>query len=338
MGRMDWGIGSVGLGGIAQVHLEAYRKNGLKVVGGADVDAQKRKAAQERWSLPTVVEDFRELISMPEVKIVDVAVPQNFEIRKPIIEFAAKHGRALFVQKPMVPYLSQAKELVEIAEKHGVPFMVNQNSLFVPGFAAMEPYLRDPRYIGRPYYFQIENRAWSYPRHKWAATQPRFVTSAMGIHHCALVVHWFGDWESVYALHGRDASQSELKGENLSVISVRFGSGVQGVIINNWCYRGNRPRSHSREEIVIQGDAGVITGDSEDICITTSDPPSEIRPKFQGKWFPDAFGNSMCHFIDALDKGKPFLSSGRENLKAVAMAEAAYISANERRAVCREEL
>ncbi|NOZ21846.1 MAG: Gfo/Idh/MocA family oxidoreductase [Planctomycetes bacterium] len=338
MARSDWGIGIVGLGNIANVHLEAYRKAGLNIVGGAEVDARKRKLAQERWKLPTVTEDFRELVSMPDVKVVDVAVPQNIEIRRPIIEFAAEQGRALFVQKPMVPYLSQAKELVRIAEQHSVPFMVNQNSLFVPGFMAMEPYLRDPRYIGRPYYFQIENRSWAYPRHKWAATQDRFITSAMGIHHCALVVHWFGEWESVYALQGRDASQSELKGENLSVISVKFESGVQGVIINNWCYRGSRPRPHPREEIVIQGDAGAITGDSEDICVTTCDPPSEIRPKFQGKWFPDAFGNSMCHFLDALDKEKPFLSSGRENLKAVALAEAAYLSAAERREVRREEL
>ncbi len=338
MARSDWGIGIVGLGRIANTHLEAYRKAGLTVVGGAELDAEKRETARQRWSLPVAVEDFRELVSMPEVKVVDVAVPQSFEIRKPIIEFASQQGRALFVQKPFVPYLSEAKQLVEIAERHGASLMVNQNSLFVPAFMAMEPYLRDPQYIGKPYYFQIENRAWAELRDRWSIQQDRFITSAMGIHHCALAVHWFGDWESAYALQGKDASQTTIKGEALCVLSVRFKNGVQGLIVNNWCYRGHRPRPHPREDIVIQGDAGAISGDSEDLCITTAGAPTEIRPKFQGSWFPDAFANSMSHFIDALDQGKPFLSSGRENLKVVALAEAAYLSVAKRREIQSDEL
>jgi len=92
--------------------------------------------------------------------------------------------------------------------------------------------------------------------------------------------------------------------------------------------RGNR---HS-------GDKGCITGDSEEICIVTVDPPAKIFPQFQGKWFPDAFANAMCHFIDALEAGKPFWCSGRDNLNAVAIAEAAYRSVAERREIRRDEL
>lgn len=83
---------------------------------------------------------------------------------------------------------------------------------------------------------------------------------------------------------------------------------------------------------------GCIEGNSEEICIVTTDPPTRIYPQFQGKWFPDAFANAMCHFIDALEAGKPFLCSGRDNLNVVAIIEAANISVKERREVKREEV
>jgi predicted dehydrogenase len=269
---------------------------------------------------------------------VDVTAPHKFEIRMPIVEYAAKKGKALFVQKPLLPYLDQARKLVEVAEQYGVPLMVNQNSVFVPAFLAMERYLRDGT-IGTPYYCQIENRAWvDVSGHPWFGKDERWVTSDMAVHHFALVHHWFGEWESVYAIIGRDPSQTGVKGDNFGVVLIRFKNGVQACIINNWAYRGNRPRPHSREEIVIQGDKGCITGDSEEICIVTVDPPARIFPQFQGKWFPDAFANAMCHFIDALEAGKPFWCSGRDNLNVVAIIEAAYISVKERREVRRDEL
>ena len=34
MAREEWGIGIVGLGGVAQQHLTAYQARGFQVVGG----------------------------------------------------------------------------------------------------------------------------------------------------------------------------------------------------------------------------------------------------------------------------------------------------------------
>ncbi len=338
MARSDWGIGIVGLGGIANTHLQAYLNAGLTVVGGADVDSERAKHMQEHWQLPFVTTDWRELIDHPQVRIVDITAPHKLEIRLPIVEYAAQKGKALFIQKPLLPYLDHAKQLVAVAERYGVPMMVNQNSVFVAAFLAMERYLRNGT-IGTPYYCQIENRGWvDLSAHPWFGKDERWVTSDMAIHHFALVHHWFGEWESVYAIMGRDPSQTGVKGDNWGVVLIRFRNGVQACVINNWAYRGNRPRPHSREEIVIQGDKGCITGDSEEICIVTVDPPARIYPQFQGKWFPDAFANAMCHFIDGLEKGTPFWCSGRDNLNAVAIAEAAYRSVAERREIHRSEL
>ena len=57
MSRSDWGIGLVGLGGIAQQHLEGYRRQRLNVLGGADLNEERAKATQKRFNLPFVTTD-----------------------------------------------------------------------------------------------------------------------------------------------------------------------------------------------------------------------------------------------------------------------------------------
>ena len=326
MATSDWGIGIIGLGGISLTHLEAYKRRGLNVIAGADPSDRNFEIIRTRFGVTQLFEEAAGVIALDEVRILDVTVPHQQSIRKPIVEAGAKAGKALFIQKPLAPSFQEAKELVEIAESYGVALMVNQNSLFVPGFLAMEPYLRN--YIGKPYYFQIENRAWVNPGPDvWYAKQKRWVGLDMAIHHFALADYWFGDWETVYAIAASDPAQKDAYGDTVVVVNVKYAQGVQGTIINNWCYRGDLARPHANEEVVIQGDKGAISGNSQSICVVVDNPvPSKIYPQFHEDWFPDAFGNSMMHFVEALDSGKPFLCSGRHNLKAIALMEGTYRS------------
>ncbi|MDQ3329016.1 MAG: Gfo/Idh/MocA family oxidoreductase, partial [Chloroflexota bacterium] len=249
----------------------------------------------------------------------------------------------ILIQKPLASSLHEARALVAIAREAGVPMMVNQNSLFVPACTALEPYLRDPKYLGTPYYCEINNRHWAPPRpDHWYETTERWVTAGMAIHHFALVRHWFGDAETVYCLQARDASQ-HAAGDTLSAVSIRFKSGTQALIVNNWSHRGSRvgdrARPHPHEEIIIQGDLGSISGDTAQFCVV-SDALGEAKlyPKITGAWFPDAFGHSMRHFIEALDAGRPFLCEATDNLKTLAIMEAAYRSAKTGNAVRVDDL
>jgi predicted dehydrogenase len=329
MSRADWGIAVVGLGGIALQHLEGYRRQGLKVVGGADVAEERCRLAGEQFGLPFTTTDPAELIARPEVRVVDVTVPHRMDLRKPLVEAAARHGRAIFMQKPLMPSLPEAAALVEIAEAAGVPMMVNQNSVFAPQSLLIGEHLGE---IGRPYFFQIDNRAWfDASPHPWFGKSERWVNSDMAIHHYAMIRHWFGDAVSVSAHMARDASQAGVKGETLSSVLIRFGNGVGGLVTNNWSYRGPATHSHPNELLILQGHEGTITAGAKEVV--RAGISGERRWEVEGTWFPDAFGNSMAHFIDALDAGRPFLCEARDNLKTVAIAEAAYRSAADGREV-----
>ena len=324
----EFGIGLAGLGDIANTHLEAYRRRGFRVVAGADVDPRRAEAARARWGLPRVFsgpEAVAQLCRLPEVDVVDITVPHYRELRLPVVQTVAAAGKPMQVQKPMAQSYGEALELVETAERAGVPFRVNQNSVFVPAFTALHGYLRDGA-IGRPYYYQIENRGLWASEHPHFGTRPRWIISDMGVHHYALAQHWFGAPETVAALGARDPSQPRLVGENLGVLALRYAGGLQGLVINNWSYRGSRGRAHAHEEIVIQGDNGAITAHSGEVEVTTLRPAARTFPQFHGEWFPEAFGHSMHEFLTALAQGRPPLCHGRDNLQVMAAIEAAYRS------------
>lgn len=339
MSRSDWGIGLVGLGGISKFHLEGYKIQGLKVIGGSDINLERAKLVQEQFNLSFTTDDYKQLIDHPDVKIIDINVPHDkLERRLPIVEYAASNGKAIFIQKPMMPYLEWAKKLVKAVDEYGVPMMVNQNSIFAPGMLMAEHYIRDHDIMGRIYYCQIENRGWVNPgENTWAAKSERWVQADMAIHHFALVRHWFGDVESVYAILAKDKSQEFVNGDTIGVVSLKFKNGIRAAIINNWCYRGNKYHPHSVEEMIVQGDKSTITFDSENIHVKCADG-REMKPEVHGKWFPEAFGNSMAHFVEALDNKRPFYCEAHDNLKSVAIIEAVYISAEENRVVFPDEL
>jgi predicted dehydrogenase len=60
-----------------------------------------------------------------------------------------------------------------------------------------------------------------------------------------------------------------------------------------------------------------------------------FRP--EQSWFPDAFAGTMGQLLIALESGTAPLLTGRDNLKTIALVEAALKSAEERRVVSLHE-
>ena len=87
----------------------------------------------------------------------------------------------------------------------------------------------------------------------------------------------------------------------------------------------------------IEGLNGLAIGDIG-WCKDPYTTPSTIRYAAKGvdlgsaswaeSWFPDAFTGTMAQLLIALENGKPPAISGRDNLKTMALVEAAYLSAS----------
>ncbi|MDB5328102.1 MAG: oxidoreductase, partial [Phycisphaerales bacterium] len=98
----------------------------------------------------------------------------------------------------------------------------------------------------------------------------------------------------------------------------------------------------------IEGTDGLVEGDIG-WCKDPYTSPSSIRyakkgdadfskPTWPGSWFPDAFAGTMGQLLIAIETNAPPAISGRDNLKTMALVDAAYKSAAEHRAVALSEL
>ncbi len=329
-GTQAFEIGLIGLG-IGQQHLLSYQRRGLCVAAICDKDTTRLNEVGNQFSIDKRYTRIADLIADTDVDVVDIAV--HPWIRSPIVKAAAEAGKHILCQKPFSMSMQQAVEMVEICEQHNVRLMVNQNSCFVPGFLAIEPYI-NAEHLGEIYHVSITCNGFytEFPeRHLIPATQ---------VHHVGLVYKWFGEYESVYCqAHGHHRSIEE--GETVSVALFRSRSGVQGLLSCNWAFLANPGRNlqHPHEEIRIQGTKGAIYGNSDDMTVHLTEPETrEIKPSIEGTWFPDAFGNVMVHFLECLQTGEKPITDGRGNLHVVQTLFAMYQSATSGKMVMLDDI
>jgi predicted dehydrogenase len=129
------GIGIVGCGGIVRSgHLPGYRQYGQRVVGVYDVRREATDGVCEQFGVETVFEDLAELLTHPEIEIVDVAT--HPDVRPAIVRQALEAGKHVLAQKPLAGDVHIARELVEEGERLGLRVAVNQNGRWAPAWRA----------------------------------------------------------------------------------------------------------------------------------------------------------------------------------------------------------
>ena len=114
-------------------HFPTYRYAGMRVVAMAELDDATREQAQGRWQVGRAFKDYRRLLELDEVEIVDVTIHHDFnDLRLEIVRAAAEAGKHILIQKPLTLNYKTAREIVEAAESNGVKLAVNQNFRWNP--------------------------------------------------------------------------------------------------------------------------------------------------------------------------------------------------------------
>ena len=328
--KRAFGIGLIGLG-IGQQHLLGYQRQNLRVAAICDKDATRLNEIGNTFGVDKRYTRIADLIADTDVDVVDMAVQPW--IRSPIVKAAAEAGKHILCQKPFSMSMQQAVEVVNICERYNVQLAVNQNSCFVPGFLAIEPYI-NAEHLGEIYHVSITCNGF------YTEFPERHLIPAMQVHHIGLIHKWFGEYESVYCqAHGHNRSIEE--GETLSIAIFTSRSGVQGLLSCNWAFLANPGRNlqHPHEEIRIQGTKGAIYGNSADMTVHLTQPETrEIKPSIDGTWFPDAFGNVMAHFLECLQTGEKPITDGRSNLHVVQTFFAMHQSATSGKVVLIDDI
>ncbi len=136
-------IGVVGVGHLGSIHAKVYsRLDNVKLVGIADCNIERALEIGKKYHAPAF-SDYDNLFD--KVDAVSIAVPTSlhYNIGKDFLN----HGIHVLIEKPITKTLSEADELIEIAEEKKLILQVGHIERFNSAVLAIEPYLKEPKFI-----------------------------------------------------------------------------------------------------------------------------------------------------------------------------------------------
>jgi predicted dehydrogenase len=234
--------------------------------------------------------------------------------------------------------------VVESAEAAGVLLAVNHQMRWDAGIAASRD-LVEQGAIGTVTEAQVQVSV-STPLHLWAwiAEMPHLDIKVHSTHYLDSLRSILGDPIWVTSIHGRYPEQAPVVGETVTKTILEYAGGHQALVATNHYNEHGEPYAEFR----LLGTAGMLSGTiglMYDYPKGRPDTLSLYREgvevqafDFDTRWLPDAFLGPMSDLMDAVASGRPPQTAGREMLPTLAIGEAAYRSAEERRSVRLSEI
>jgi predicted dehydrogenase len=243
---------------------------------------------------------------------------------------------------------AEAKEAVQACEKAGIVLAVNQNMRYDQSVRAGKTLLENGT-IGQPIFATIDMRGIPHLM-PWQEELGWVTLRIMSIHHLDCFRHWFGDPESIYCSIRNDPRTRFPHSDGICTYILEYASGLRCVGIDD-TWTGPAKEGCPADIRIgwrIEGLDGLAIGDIG-WCKDPYTTPSTLRyasrgdetfhaPAWKESWFPDAFAGTMGQLLIALESGGEPAISGRDNLKTMALVDAAYLAADRKCAVKLSEI
>ena len=124
------GVGIAGTGFIGPVHVEALRRNGVRVIGVAEVENEVARRKADELGIPRSYGSVDEMLADPEVHVVHLATP-NY-LHYPQAKAALMAGKHVVCEKPLAMNTNESGELVRLAAERCLVNVVNFNNRMYP--------------------------------------------------------------------------------------------------------------------------------------------------------------------------------------------------------------
>ena len=239
-------IGIVGSRFVANMHAQALRTvPGAELVAAASPDSDHIWEFHRRFEIPHAFADYHDMLTSGLIDAITVACPNDLHCEMTLAAAAA--GKHVFVDKPMALSLTQCDRMIQACRDHHVLQMYGENLCFAPKYVRAKE-LSDEGALGKIYYVR-EMECHYGPHSDWFWDVERSgggVLMDMGCHSIAFCRWVFGNApaESVYAELGRFVHGERTKGDDHSLVVMRFApsqegaEGGIGVAENSWARAG----------------------------------------------------------------------------------------------------
>jgi predicted dehydrogenase len=335
--KRDFRIGILGSGFVVnECHLPAYRKAGFNPVAIASRNRQNAAQTAQRHGIPKVHDSYEDLLNDPSIEVLDIAVAPQGQLDLIRRACERKTVRGILAQKPLGINYMEAVTAALLCKEAGLVLSVNQNMRYDQSVRAAKTLLQNG-VIGQPVFATIEMRGiphWM----PWQAELGWATLRIMSIHHLDCFRYWFGGPEGIYCSVRTDPRTKFAHADGICSYIIDYANGLRCVGIDDpWtgpAKEGCPADIYLRWRI--EGLNGLAIGDIG-WCHDPYTTPSTIKfaskgdacfhePKWTESWFPDAFIGTMAQLLIALETGTEPAISAADNLKTMALVEAAYKS------------
>ncbi len=342
----DYRIGCIGAGFImAEVQLAAYAEAGFPVVAIASRTRAKAAETAERWAIPIVHDTPEALIEDPRVEILDIAFPPD--LQPGLIRHALKQPniKGILAQKPLALNFGEAKALAAEAESAGKPLSVNQNMRFDQSMRVLKQILARGD-LGTPVIATIEMRAVPHWQ-PFLRDYDRLTLVAMSIHHLDVLRFLFGEPADIFTAARSDPRTTFTHRDGITVSTVRFRSGVLAVSLED-VWAGPREDGFESDTYIkwrVEGTDGLAQGtigwpdyprgspSTLRYASKTATGGRWVEPRWDTRWFPQAFKGVMEQLQWAVKTNTVPELTAADNVRTMALVEAAYRSLDTNRSV-----
>ncbi len=327
---------AIGAGYFSQFHYDAWaRIPEVELTAVCDLDPAKALAVCQRYGIPRQYTDPKEAIERERPDFVDIITPPATHLE--LVKLAAgQGGAAVICQKALAPTFEEARQIVSTAEAAGMRFMVHENFRFQPWHREIKRLLDTGAIGGTLHSLTFRSRpgdGWGpnayLARQPYFRDMPRFLVFETGVHFIDTFRFLAGEVHRVFALLRK--LNPVIAGEDTGLLVFEFANGAVGL------WDANRYNESTAEdprytfgEFLVEAEGGSIRlANDGTITLQPLGEPERIHKYVHNRqgFGGDCVYATQRHFIDRLNDGQPFETSGAEYLKTLAVQEAFYESA-----------
>ncbi|WJS87473.1 Gfo/Idh/MocA family oxidoreductase [Paracoccus sp. TOH] len=324
----------IGCGFFAQNQMHGWAGiEGVRIVAVCDRDPARREQTAARFGARPYA-DAAAMLAAEALDFVDIAT--TVAAHRSLVDLAARAGLHVICQKPFAETMADARAMVAAVDAAGKILMVHENFRWQSAVRAAIGAVRAGA-IGTPFFGRVSFRSGYdvFSGQPYLATDPRFIIQDLGIHILDVARALFGDVATLSATTRR--MNPAIRGEDVATMLLEHESGATSVVDCSYATR-RMPETFPETLLEIDGDTGTLRLDAGyRLLIQTKaeevrDVAPPVLPWAERPWhnIQESVQIIQQHFVDCLRAGVQPETSGHDNLKTLALVEAAYRSAADR--------
>ncbi|UUV06514.1 inositol 2-dehydrogenase [Ruegeria sp. YS9] len=328
-------VGLLGAGRIGRVHAQAIASHpGSKLI--AVSDALPEAAASLASDHGAEARSSEEIIADPEIGAVLIATPTD--THSDLIEAATGAGKAVLCEKPVDLDLKRATDCLKTVSERGKPVMIGFNRRFDPNFATLKAGL-DAGEIGKAELLSITSFDPAPPPVSYVKVSGGLFRDMM-IHDFDMANFLMGEVPETISAVGSSLVDAEIGAAgdvDTAAVTMTYADGRIAVIKNS-----RRAAYGYDQRVELLGSEGLLQAQNmleNTVVKSTADGVAGAKPTyfFLERYMP-AYRVEWAAFVDAVERGSEVPVTLKDGVAALAMAEAATLSARAGKPVRMEEI